>query len=420
MKEKMKNEKGKWDLEAIVWECVREMKKAGIPIGKVIEANVVKDRHVFGRVHGLAARNGIMFILDISNAYRSPQFDLVEVKTVICHLLLHTVPDCMNHGEKWREYAEMADRECGLRIIRHAAERPEAGANWNGAALKARPLYHGKCCFLDFVAKLKELTEECAAELDEIGLRTGRVSGIVFLRDDKAYGRCRKNNNGDFTIFVSYKYAKREADRFGLKGLLCHELLHTCPEDDTNLRTGEHGPKWREMARKVEMELGYKVMSQSRTDAVRRASGTPARKYVCPVCGGYYNAFDKNDKAGMKAPRCKWCFNRMSAIPAEDAGVLEPLYRLLGECADKLKIAGIPVRRVSGIGFVPEGSRTGMHDNWDGGFSIDLPVAYGRPEMPGSDEVKSFLCRELIRTCGEDKWEEYVQMAETALGLSLR
>ena len=113
----------------------------------------------------------------------------------------------------------------------------------------------------------------------------------------------------------------------------------------------------------------------------------------------------------------------MNAIKAEDMGVMDTIYFLLGECQDKIKIAGIPIGTISGVGFVVDKS-TGLHDNWDGSFSIDLPERFRKQEMLNSDELKAYLCQELIKTCEMcddqgDKWGEYIQKAERALGFSL-
>ncbi|RKJ09197.1 hypothetical protein D7X65_25765 [bacterium D16-56] len=89
-----------------------------------------------------------------------------------------------------------------------------------------------------------------------------------------------------------------------------------------------------------------------------------------------------------------------------------------------MRIAGIPIRKLSGIGFVSVDKSTGLHNNWNGSFSIDLPEKFGKQEMLNSNELKIYLCQELIKTCEGcddqgDKWNEYIQKAEKALGFSL-
>lgn len=418
-----KNKKGKWDLESIAMNCSKELRKADIPVKYILETKIIRDRYLFGRVSDTYSDRHI--ILYISNVYRNPKYELAEVKTVICHLLLHSIEGCVNHGKKWREYAEKADKECRLSITKQYESGMGIDENWDDESANAiLHLNRGRCCFVDYVEKLKELTEICSAELKGIGLNIGHVSSLVFSNDRAAFGRCRKNGDNDFTIMVSEEYAGKDADRFGLKGLLCHELLHTCPEDDSDGYTNIHGPKWREMARKVEKECGYKVMAQSHTDAIRQASSTPKKRLLCPVCGGYYDVYEKKDEFSGESINCKWCKHRMNVIKSEDMGFLDTVYSMLGEYQDKMRIAGIPVRKLSGIGFVSADKSIGLHDNWDGSFSIDLPERFRKREILCSSELKAYMCRELVQSCEEcgdndAEWDEYIQKAERILGFSL-
>lgn len=79
------------------------------------------------------------------------------------------------------------------------------------------------------------------------------------------------------------------------------------------------------MARKAENELGYKIMSLSNSDAVRKTSGRPIMRYICPVCGGYYDVHEDGDKrkAGVY---CKWCKHGLNAIWEADSGIIDPVY----------------------------------------------------------------------------------------------
>lgn len=417
MKEKLKTEKGKWDLEKIARECVKDLKKVGIPVQNLVRIHVTRDKYLLGRVEWF---DQTYFELYIPTTFRSQKYELKEVKTVICHLLLHTVKGCMNHDTKWKQYAEMADRECGLYIIEQAEKRPEASWDMDSASQKAAP-NKGRCCFLDYREKLEELARVCSDELKNIGIKVMNVSEVVLSRTDHAYGECRENESGDFTIFVSDRYVGGGTDIFGLKSVLCHEMLHTCPEDDSNPYTKVHGPKWRKMARKVERELGYKLMSESNSDALRKNVGRPMMQYICPACGGFYNVNEEMDKRNFVS--CKWCHRRMNAINEEDIGIIDKAYFILGEFQDELKMAGIPVRPISGIGYVPAESATGMHNNWNGEYAINLSEDFRK--MQNEDALKLYLCRELVRTCdgcGDygRKWEEYVKKAEMILGLPMK
>ncbi|MDE7432329.1 MAG: hypothetical protein K2N34_10520 [Lachnospiraceae bacterium] len=425
MEDELKDENGKWDLEKITEECERELNGIGIPIGKIIRVNMIKDKYIFGKL--VRGRRDGTYILHIPDIYINPRHKLEEIKTVICHQILHTVKDCANHGKTWEEYAKKVDREYGYNIMEHAAARPKAGINWAAGVIKKDRESDGRCCYIDYVERLKEIADECADELKKINLMTGTVSGVGFMKDKFAYGLCRHNHDGTYTIFISHKYGNNDADIFGLKGIMCHELLHTCPDDDSDSKLGIHGPKWREMARLVEAEYGYKMMAQSKTDAIRRTSDVIIFQYACPNCGGYFNIYDAAEKKKMSERGlllCKWCLNAMNPIRGRDVDTLGSVHQLAGECRDKLQIAGIPVRLISGIGFVSRNTPAGLHNNWNGSYSINLPGRFKRKGVIDYKEIKGYLCRELVRTCRGCgnygmRWEKYVKRAEGILGFPI-
>lgn len=125
---------------------------------------------------------------------------------------------------------------------------------------------------------------------------------------------------------------------------------------------------------------------------------------------------EEKDKLQADVVRCQWCRHGMHAIREEDMGIVDLIYFLMGEMSDKLRIAGIPVGIISGIGFVPSDRQTGRHDNWNRSFSIDLPETYKRYGVENDGEFKAYLCRELLGTCGDEgKGEKYLQKAAVTL-----
>lgn len=421
MEEVLKTKSGKWDLEKIVRVCEKELKKIRIPILTIGEIHVVSDKYVFGRVDQ-RYYDKTCFDLYISNSYRSTKHDLAEVKTIICHLLLHTVKGCMNHDVKWMKYAGAVDKEYGLHITQYTAEKSQTGRNRDDVSVvRGTVLNSGICCYLDYQAKLEAVMQECSEQLTGIGLNVGSISEICFSMSNYNYEgyNHRKNRDGSYTIFIPYRYVNKDADEIGLRGLICHELLHTCPEDDSVPYTEWHGPRWREMARKVEKALGYRIMSQSHSDDIRQTSGKPIMRYVCPVCGGSYNVYKASEK--LDAVECPWCHYDMIAVREGDCGILDNILLLIGELGDKLRIADIPIGILTGVGFVPAGCQTGIHDNWNGKYSLDLPEGYRCHGVVNEDGFKAYLCRELLRTCsGEEvRFEEYIQKAEKVLGIPL-
>ena len=149
-------------------------------------------------------------------------------------------------------------------------------ANWETGSKGKKN--SGRFCYLDYTQRLMEIVGECAEELKNIHLPVGKVTAVQFVREKNVYGRCRKNKDGTFTILVSQAYGSSEADIYGLKKLLYHELLHTCPEDDSSPYTGIHGPKWRMMARKVDREFAASLWGSRLRMLLRRHQNLP-------VCG---------------------------------------------------------------------------------------------------------------------------------------
>lgn len=190
MKGQFKTDNGKWDLVRSARDCESKLKKTGIPIQHIVEINIIRDRYLFGRIYKSYFNN--CFILDIANAYRNPKYELEDVKTIICHLLLHTVKGCMDHGEKWQEYAEETDKKYGLHIMDHEASRPKAWSYWESGTMNMKAASNKeRCCFLDYKEKLEEMVRVCSDELKKIGLNIGNVSEVLFRRD-KVYGWCQK------------------------------------------------------------------------------------------------------------------------------------------------------------------------------------------------------------------------------------
>lgn len=412
LEEKFKTESGKWDLERITKECAKELRKIRIPIRNVMEVKVIKNSYVACRVDQCHFGNG-WFDLCILKAYKNPTMDLQEIKTAVCHLLLHTVRGCMNHDEKWMEYAEKTDRTYGL----HTAEYADS-------AMDASVPDKEKCCFLEHLAKLEGFMGECSEELKSIGINVGKVSRIAYSNDPSYYGRCCKTGINRFVVSVSDIYLKKGSNLSALKGVICHELLHTCQGDDFKRFTHVHGSKWREKARMVEKKLGYKLMSESHSDVVGKDTGKLLMRYVCPVCGGYYDAHGEKEARKRNLVHCIWCRHAMNAIREEDRGITDSIYILMGELRDKLRIAGIPIRIVSEVRFVPEGRMTGAYACGNGSFRINLSEAYRQKVIADDDGFKAYLCRELIRTCRGcgscgGRWRRYLMRAEKVLGIPL-
>lgn len=86
----------------------------GIPLGESIAEQVFINPRTKSRL-GLCRCREKVYTIEISATLLGKQ-DLVD-QTLI-HELLHTCPDCMNHGPLWKKYAAIARQAFGFDISR--------------------------------------------------------------------------------------------------------------------------------------------------------------------------------------------------------------------------------------------------------------------------------------------------------------
>ena len=100
-------------------EVVREAVSLGIPISRNIHGPVINTRAKarFGCCKANKKTIGpVSYTIEISE--RVLAAGEKNIKEIIAHELLHTCRGCMNHGKKWKEYAEVFRKGCGYKITR--------------------------------------------------------------------------------------------------------------------------------------------------------------------------------------------------------------------------------------------------------------------------------------------------------------
>ena len=98
------------ELNAILSDVIRQAKMIGIPVSDKIAPDVVINTRAKKRYGRCVLQNGV-YTIEVS-AY-IPKENLVRLHEVIAHEVLHTCPGCMNHGARWKSYAEkMRARYC--------------------------------------------------------------------------------------------------------------------------------------------------------------------------------------------------------------------------------------------------------------------------------------------------------------------
>lgn len=109
------------DLDKMLKKGIEMLKESNIPISKSICPNIrlFRSHRRFGQCCGpLSSKNktSYAFVIEISE-YVLQMSERAMMNTIL-HELLHTCPDCMNHGPTWRAYAAVAKTDWGYNIRR--------------------------------------------------------------------------------------------------------------------------------------------------------------------------------------------------------------------------------------------------------------------------------------------------------------
>lgn len=103
------------DVQEYAIKGMEMLDKIGIPYGNI--QNVVVNYRAKSR-WGLCSpvRNG--FEIQINAVLLDETTEETGLMNTILHELLHTVPGCMNHGEKWKAMADKVYKAYGIQIKR--------------------------------------------------------------------------------------------------------------------------------------------------------------------------------------------------------------------------------------------------------------------------------------------------------------
>ena len=101
------------DLEAYAAICMAEQRRLHIPFSENTEFRVnTRAKKRFGQCQ----KQGDRYFINISAFMLDERTGLNGLKSTIHHELLHTCPDCMNHGSRWKTYAALLNRTYGYCI----------------------------------------------------------------------------------------------------------------------------------------------------------------------------------------------------------------------------------------------------------------------------------------------------------------
>lgn len=110
------------DLQKIFNECLFEIKSLNIPVGNIrsIEWTDMDD------AWGLCGREWIndhfCYIIKISTAFLTEKINIKELRTTICHEILHSCPRCWGHKKTWVKYALKVDKKYGYEVATYKTE----------------------------------------------------------------------------------------------------------------------------------------------------------------------------------------------------------------------------------------------------------------------------------------------------------
>ena len=123
------------DLEIVASECIRELAAIGISCGNVLVFSVnTRAKKRWGMCKQVP--NG--FEIEIAAVLLQDAVPLVSLKNTIIHELLHTCPDCGNHGPAWKRLADRVNRAYGYGIRRLSSAEEKGVAGVGGGQVRYR------------------------------------------------------------------------------------------------------------------------------------------------------------------------------------------------------------------------------------------------------------------------------------------
>lgn len=99
-------------VERLLEKCRRILEVEKIPVSDRIDGICINYR-VRSRF-GKCTKTADSYIIELSGKLMEAEDK--EIETVILHELLHTCPRCLNHGSRWKAYAERVNQKYGYQI----------------------------------------------------------------------------------------------------------------------------------------------------------------------------------------------------------------------------------------------------------------------------------------------------------------
>lgn len=99
------------DVNAMLQKCIEDLRRIEIPISDSIDPNVtLKDVTGFA---GSCSRRKPHHISISEHIVH----DEKTLKDILYHELIHTCPDCMNHGKLFKHYMRIVNQQLGAHVV---------------------------------------------------------------------------------------------------------------------------------------------------------------------------------------------------------------------------------------------------------------------------------------------------------------
>lgn len=110
------------DLQKIFWECIEEVKSLNIPTGDIKDIEWMEIDNAWGKCHREWMDDHFEYSIGISDIFSSDNIHINELRSIICHEMIHTCPRCWQHNKTWVKYALKIDEKYGYGVATYKNE----------------------------------------------------------------------------------------------------------------------------------------------------------------------------------------------------------------------------------------------------------------------------------------------------------
>ena len=117
------------DLQRVAMECVNDMRYLGIDVPHGI--TFIVNKRAKSRF-GQCSYNGFtkLYTIDINVDLLDERCPMLSLKETLYHEIIHTLPNCMNHGSEFKHYAYLVNTEYGTNVTRCSSSNEKYGIEY--------------------------------------------------------------------------------------------------------------------------------------------------------------------------------------------------------------------------------------------------------------------------------------------------